>query len=67
MNRLIVSATFAALLPLFAVPLPCVSNERPTKLADVHLHWKWNQKEVTEPEQAINILRDNNVRLAVVT
>ncbi|MEW8549268.1 MAG: amidohydrolase family protein, partial [Candidatus Thiodiazotropha endolucinida] len=36
-------------------------------LADVHLHWKWNQKEVTEPEEAIKILRDNNVTLAVVT
>ena len=36
-------------------------------LADVHLHWKWNQKEVTTPQQAIDILRNNQVELAVVT
>ncbi|MEW8029023.1 MAG: amidohydrolase family protein [Candidatus Thiodiazotropha sp.] len=67
MNRFIGIASCALLLPLFTVALPCVSDERPSKLADIHLHWKWNQKEVTEPEQAINILRDNNVTLAVVT
>lgn len=36
-------------------------------LADIHLHWKWNQKEVTTPDQAIDILRNNGVELAVVT
>lgn len=39
----------------------------PSPLADVHLHWKWNQKEVTSPEQAIKFLRDYGVGLAVVT
>ena len=67
MNRFIGIASCAVVLLLFTVTLPCVSDERLIKLADVHLHWKWNQKEVTEPEQAINILRDNNVTLAVVT
>ncbi|MEW8660687.1 MAG: hypothetical protein AB2603_20440, partial [Candidatus Thiodiazotropha endolucinida] len=61
MNRFIEMVSFVALLSFFIVSSPCISDERPTKLADVHLHWKWNQKEVTEPEQAINILRDNNV------
>lgn len=40
-------------------PLPLV--------ADVHLHWKWNQKEITSPEQAIALLREYGVGLAVVT
>lgn len=36
-------------------------------LADVHLHWKWNQKEVTTAAQAIEILKAQDVGLAVVT
>jgi hypothetical protein len=44
-----------------------VAAEEPSPLADVHLHWKWNQKEVTSPTQAIEILRQNRVDLAVVT
>jgi Tat protein secretion system quality control protein TatD with DNase activity len=36
-------------------------------LADVHLHWKWNHKEVTPPEVAIAALRSHEVALAVVT
>jgi len=36
-------------------------------IADIHLHWKWNQKEVTSPEQAIEILTAQEVGLAVVT
>ncbi|MEW8208196.1 MAG: hypothetical protein AB2746_18915 [Candidatus Thiodiazotropha taylori] len=58
-------ATLLSLLALFS-PL-AVSDGGVTKLADTHLHWKWNQKEVTEPQQAIKILRDNQVTLAVVT
>ena len=38
-----------------------------TPVADVHLHWKWNQKEVTTAQQAIDILDAQNVELAVVT
>lgn len=36
-------------------------------LADVHLHWKWNQKEVTRSEEAVDLLRDQQVALAVVS
>ena len=36
-------------------------------LADIHLHWKWNQKEVTQASEAVQILREQNVGLAVVT
>jgi predicted TIM-barrel fold metal-dependent hydrolase len=37
------------------------------RIADIHLHWKWNQKEVTDASEAIKILREQNVGLAVVT
>ena len=37
------------------------------RIADIHLHWKWNQKEVVDASQAIEILRKQNVGLAVVT
>jgi predicted TIM-barrel fold metal-dependent hydrolase len=36
-------------------------------VADAHLHYKWNQAEVTSPEEAVQALRDNDVTLAVVT
>jgi len=35
-------------------------------IADVHVHYKWNQKEVTSPEDAIHTLHSNDVILAVV-
>jgi hypothetical protein len=56
---------------LFALVVLCSAfvsaEEDSAPLADVHLHWKWNQKEVTSPQQAIDILRENQVKLAVVT
>lgn len=60
-------ASCATLLSLFLLASPGFAGEPPAELADVHLHWKWNQKEVTTPEQAIEILRDNGVALAVVS
>jgi predicted TIM-barrel fold metal-dependent hydrolase len=36
-------------------------------VADAHLHYKWNQAEVTSPEEAVQALRENDVALAVVT
>jgi len=36
-------------------------------IADAHLHYKWNQAEVTSPEEAVAALRSNGVQLAVVT
>ena len=61
------NAHFLLLLSLLALCFRAIAGEYRTGLADVHLHWKWNQKEVTTPEQAIDILRDNGVELAVVT
>jgi predicted TIM-barrel fold metal-dependent hydrolase len=41
-----------------------VADDAP--IADIHLHWKWNQREVTSPQQAIATLREEQVGLAVV-
>jgi hypothetical protein len=35
-------------------------------LADVHIHYKWSQKDVTTAQQAIRVLRENDIALAVV-
>ena len=35
-------------------------------LADVHVHYKWSQTEVTTPQQAIQAMQRNGVSLAVV-
>lgn len=40
--------------------------EVPEPLVDAHLHYKWNQAEVTSPEAAVAALRANGVELAVV-
>jgi len=54
-------------LPLLAVllSLPVFAEQAP--IADIHLHWKWNQKEVTSTDQALAALDAQNVGLAVVT
>ncbi|MCU7809770.1 MAG: amidohydrolase [Candidatus Thiodiazotropha sp. (ex Notomyrtea botanica)] len=57
----------AILIVLLVWPLVGQSGQSQLPLADVHLHWKWNQKEVTTPAQAIEILKHNGVSLAVVT
>jgi predicted TIM-barrel fold metal-dependent hydrolase len=36
-------------------------------IADVHLHWKWNQREIISATEAAQILRDQNVGVAVVS
>jgi hypothetical protein len=35
-------------------------------VADIHLHYKWSQAEVTSPAEAVAALERNHVRLAVV-
>lgn len=50
---------------LSATGVSQAADKRP--LADIHLHWKWNQKEVTSPAQAVQILQREGVELAVVT
>lgn len=55
----------AAALGLWGGSLAAGAAESP--MADVHLHFNWNQEEVTEAEQAVARLREQNVVLAVVT
>lgn len=65
------SAWRSALLVLLlaaAVSGAAVGTEpKPPPIADAHLHYKWNQAEVTSPEEAAAALRANGVELAVVT
>jgi hypothetical protein len=49
----------ASLVPAYARKLP--------PIADVHLHYTWDQVDVTSPRQAVAALKRNNVVLAVVT
>jgi predicted TIM-barrel fold metal-dependent hydrolase len=43
---------------------PAIAGAEP--IADIHLHWKWNQKEVTSADEAVAKLRAEEVGLAVV-
>ena len=55
---------FLPLLSMFN--LNAGANEHPL-IADIHLHWKWNQKEVISAAEAVQILSEQRVGLAVVT
>ncbi len=50
-----------------AVGEPNVWSSELSPIADVHLHYSWDQQEVTTPKEAIQRLEDNNVVLAVVS
>ena len=68
----ILGAVFVGLLPLTCwadvpAPLDLSPEQRSLPIADAHLHYKWNQAEVTSPQEAAAALRANNVQLAVVT
>jgi len=54
--------------PVLAQPQGDAPPEKQARMpiADAHLHYKWNQAEVTSPAEAVQILRDNGVELAVV-
>lgn len=41
-------------------------GEAPPPLADVHMHYNWDQAEVTSPAAAARLLREQGVALAVV-
>lgn len=46
----------------------CASlKSNPPPMSDIHLHFNWDQEELVSAEQAVAILRRNNVQLAVVT
>lgn len=47
------------------LPVSLLAGET-AKIADVHLHYTWDQQGETSPEDAINILKKNNVVFGVV-
>lgn len=55
-------ALWLALMPI----LSGVVAATPPPIADVHLHWKWNQKEVTSVADAVAILGSQHIDPAVV-
>ncbi len=61
-----VSTTLLLHIALLACLFASVPASGAPPLADVHVHYKWSQKEVTAAQQAIGILRDNDIALAVV-
>ncbi|MGB5833957.1 MAG: amidohydrolase family protein [Thiohalocapsa sp.] len=65
-------AVFVGVLPLESradgpAPLDLLPEEHSMPIADAHLHYKWNQAEVTSPQHAAAALRAKNVQSAVVT
>lgn len=46
---------------------PTPSTTGMAAMADVHLHYNWNQEEVISPREAVTRLCANNVRLAAVS
>lgn len=58
-------------LSLLLGATPALAREHgptsPEPVVDAHLHYKWNQAEVTSPEEAVAALREHGVELAVVT
>jgi hypothetical protein len=55
-----------ARLTMLALLALAVAARADVPLADVHVHYKWNQAELTSPQEALRILRDNHIALAVV-
>lgn len=45
----------------------CTTTRHYLPVADVHLHYQWDQVGVTSPEEAVAQLRNQNVRIAVVS
>lgn len=58
LTRLVAAVTISCCVSTHAAQAP---------LADVHLHWKWNQREVTTVAQAVETLRSQDIGLAIVT
>lgn len=62
------SIHFAAVSLLLIIVLPVQAQESVLPaIADVHLHYNGDQESVVSPEEAIAILKQQNVKLAVVS
>lgn len=55
-----------SILCIFILVAQLVHADESVPLADVHVHYKWSQVEVTTPAQAIAAMQRNGVKLAVV-
>lgn len=56
------------LISLLLISTACAGPaDKPSPMADIHLHFNWDQEELVSAEEAIRILRKHNVVLAVVT
>lgn len=60
--KIIIIFRFILTAGLFCLPLSGYADD----IADVHLHYTWDQQGVTSPEDAIKILKKNNVVFGVV-
>ena len=56
------SLSFLSLLAASLVSFQAIAAGK----SDVHLHYKWNQKEITPPEKVIELLDQQQVELAVI-
>jgi len=56
-----ISHLIAVTLTLFPLQAWCAPP-----MADVHVHFKWSQEDVTTTQQAVEVLISNNIALAVV-
>ena len=66
-RRLARTALCLSLLPAVAGTVRADPVAEPPPLADVHLHYKWNQTDVTTVADALAALEKNRIGLAVVT
>ena len=57
---------FIIFVLLYGLNSAVASDFSQKSFADIHLHYNWDQEELVTPEQAIRILKKNNVSLAVV-
>jgi hypothetical protein len=66
MHTTMLRAAFVLLVLCHAVNAAAADNEPHPPFADIHLHYNWDHEELVAPEQAIQILQDHYVTLAVV-
>ncbi len=58
------------LIASMATASPAFANQAATAtqaFADIHVHYKWNQAEITSVDEAIAALKENHIGMAVVT
>lgn len=54
------------LIPIFLLLFSHIAHGKQPPFADIHLHFKWDQKEIISAEEIVQKLKANNVVLATV-